>query len=47
MRTIVILKKNEKQILVISLIEQHKDNNDRGGNKSPNFIDLTMHMHEP
>ena len=34
---IVIPPKNEKQILVICLIEQHKDNNDRSGKKSPNL----------
>ena len=32
---IVIAKKTEKQILVICFIEQHKDNNDRSGKKSP------------
>ena len=35
---IVILKKNEKQILVICVIEQHRDNNDRSGKKSPNLF---------
>ena len=35
-RMIVILK-NDKQILVIFLIEQHKDNNDRNGKKSSNL----------
>ena len=30
-------KKNEKQILVICLIEQHKDNKDRSGKQSPNL----------
>ena len=36
-RMIAILKKNQKQILVICFIEQHKDNNDRSGNKSPSL----------
>ena len=44
---IVIPQKNEKQILVICLIEQHKDNNDRSGKKSPNLYSPAMHMHEP
>ena len=30
-------KKNGKQILVICLIERHKDNNDRSTKKSPNL----------
>ena len=30
-------KKTGKQILVIFLIEQHKDNNDRGRKKLPNL----------
>ena len=32
---IVIAKKTEKQILVICIIEQHKDSNDRSGKNSP------------
>ena len=45
---IVIAKKTEKQILVICIIEQHKDSNDRSGKKfAIVFTHLIMHMHEP
>ena len=33
---IIVILKNEKQILVICLTDQHKDN-DRSGKKSPNL----------
>ena len=36
-RIVILKKKKEKQILVICLIEQHKDDNDRSGKKSPNL----------
>ena len=39
-------KKNGKQILVICLIERHKDNNDRSRKSHQIFTHLTMHMHE-
>ena len=38
-------KQSEKHISVISLIEQHKDNN-RSGKSSQSFAHLTMRMHK-
>ena len=40
----IVLLKNDKQILVICLIIQHKDNNKRSGKNSPNLL-LTFTDH--
>ena len=44
----IVIPKNEKHVVVIRLIEQHKDktHNDKNGKSHQLLTHLTMHMHE-